>query len=60
MLLDPDDDRILEVAVRAGAPIVTFNIRDFQGAWKLGIAILLPRELLAIIREGRQRDRRDP
>ena len=29
MLPDPDDDRILEVAVRAGSPIMTFNARDF-------------------------------
>src|SRR5271170_6788707 len=30
MLPDPDDDRILEVAVRTGSPIVTFNVRDFR------------------------------
>jgi hypothetical protein len=27
-LPDPDDDRILEVGVRTGATIVTFNTRD--------------------------------
>ena len=30
MLPDPDDDRILEVAVRTGSPIVTFNVKDFR------------------------------
>ena len=35
MLPDPDDDRILEVAVRTGSPIVTFNVRDFQGSERL-------------------------
>ena len=36
MLPDPDDDRILEVAVRTGSPIVTFNVRDFRGSGSLG------------------------
>jgi putative PIN family toxin of toxin-antitoxin system len=49
MLPDPDDDRILEVAVRAGSPIVTFNVRDFRGSESLGIRIMSPRELLAIM-----------
>lgn len=29
---DPDDDRILELAARAGAAIVAFNMLDFEGA----------------------------
>jgi predicted nucleic acid-binding protein len=35
-LPDPDDDRILEVAVRTGSPIVTFNVRDFRGSESSG------------------------
>jgi putative PIN family toxin of toxin-antitoxin system len=49
LLPDPDDDRILEVAVRSGAPIVTFNVRDFRGSEGLGIRTMSPGELLAII-----------
>jgi predicted nucleic acid-binding protein len=47
MLPDPDDDRILEVAVRTGSPIVTFNVRDFRGSEDLGIRTMSPAELLA-------------
>jgi putative PIN family toxin of toxin-antitoxin system len=49
LLPDPDDDRILEVAVRSGAPIVTFNVRDFRGSEGLGIRTMSPGELLAIM-----------
>jgi predicted nucleic acid-binding protein len=53
MLPDPDDDRILEVAVRAGSPIVTFNSRDFRGSEGLGIRTMSPGELLAIVGDQR-------
>ena len=53
MLPDPDDDRILEVAVRSGSPIVTFNVRDFRGSESLGIRTISPGELLAIIGDQR-------
>jgi hypothetical protein len=53
MLPDPDDDRILEVAVRAGSPIVTFNVRDFRGSESFGIRTMSPSELLAVIGERR-------
>jgi predicted nucleic acid-binding protein len=49
MLPDPDDDRILEVAVRTGSPIVTFNVRDFRGAERFGIRTMSPGELLGVI-----------
>jgi predicted nucleic acid-binding protein len=49
MLPDPDDDRILEVAVRTGSPIVTFNVRDFRGAERFGIRTMSPAELLGVI-----------
>ncbi len=45
---DPDDDRILEAAVRMGAPIVTFNVRDFRGAEAFGIPTMRPGELLKL------------
>ncbi len=53
MLLDPDDDRILKVAVRTGSPIVTFNVRDFHGSESLGIKIMGPAESLAIVGDQR-------
>ena len=53
MLPDPDDDRILDVAVRTGSPIVTFNVRDFRGSASLGIRTISPGELLAIMGEQR-------
>lgn len=45
-LRDPDDDRILELAVRAGAVIVTFNTRDFVGAAAYGVQVVRPVEFL--------------
>ena len=48
---DPDDDRIPEVAVRTGSPIVTFNVRDFRGSESLGIRTMSPGELLAVAGE---------
>lgn len=50
---DPDDDRILEIAVRTGSPIVTFNVRDFRGSESLGIRTMSPAELLAVIGDQR-------
>jgi hypothetical protein len=48
-LPDPDDDRILEVAVRTGSPIVTFNVRDFRGAERFGIRTISPGEMLGML-----------
>ena len=53
MLPDPDDDRILEVAVPAGSPIVTFNVRDFRGSESLGVRTIIPSELLVIMGDQR-------
>jgi putative PIN family toxin of toxin-antitoxin system len=47
-LPDPDDDRILEVAVRSQAVVVTFNTRDFAGAERFGIRVIGPKEMLAL------------
>lgn len=48
-LPDPDDDRILELAVRARATLVTFNTKDFVGAEQFGIRVVGPKELLSMI-----------
>jgi len=48
-LRDPNDDRILEVAVRTGSPVVTFNTRDFAGAERLGVKVMGPKELLPLV-----------
>lgn len=45
-LRDPDDDPILEVAVTAGVPIVTFNRRDFAGCNRFGVELFSPAEVL--------------
>ena len=46
-LKDPNDDMVVEVAVAASCDaIVTHNIRDFERAAELGLAILTPREFL--------------
>lgn len=47
MLKDPDDDFVLELAVKANAVIVTWNVNDFKLAAKFGIEVLTPREFLA-------------
>lgn len=47
MLKDPDDDFVLELAVKANAAIVTWNVTDFKLAAQFGIEVLTPREFLA-------------
>lgn len=47
MLRDPDDEMVLETAVNAGSPIVTFNRRDFQdAAHRFGIDVISPADAL--------------
>ncbi len=41
-LPDADDDRILEVAVRSQAMVVTFNTRDFGAAEQFGVRVISP------------------
>ena len=48
-LRDPNDNRILEVAVRTGSPVVTFNTRDFAGAERFGVKVMGPKELLPLV-----------
>jgi putative PIN family toxin of toxin-antitoxin system len=51
-LRDPNDEMVLETAVNGRADsVVTFNLRDYGSApSRFGIAILLPREVIARIR----------
>src|SRR5260370_36195893 len=51
-LRDPDDGRILEVAVQCGAMIITHNRKDFVGAEQLGVMVRPPAEFLKMLREG--------
>ena len=48
-LRDPDDDRILEVAVRTQSQVVTFNAKDFAGAERFGIRVISPKEMLTLV-----------
>ncbi len=50
LLRDPKDDLVLEAAVAAGADyLVTFNTADFAGAASLGVRVVTPPQLLALI-----------
>ena len=51
-LRDPDDDRILELAVRSNAMIITFNARDFVGSEAYGVKVLRPLEFLRLLGEA--------
>lgn len=46
-LRDPNDELVLEAAINGRVRmVVTFNTRDFAGAARFGIEVLLPREAL--------------
>ena len=51
VLKDPDDDFILELAVKCSASIVTWNVKDFRKAAKFGLSVLTPAEFLLQIGE---------
>ena len=51
-LRDPDDDRILELAARVNATIITFNIRDFMGSEAYGVKAQRPLDLLRLLGEA--------
>ncbi len=46
VLKDPDDDFLLELAVKAQARIVTWNLGDFKKASAFGIDVISPKQLL--------------
>ena len=41
-----DDDFVLELAVKANATIVTWNVDDFKQAARFGIAVMTPRDFI--------------
>lgn len=47
-LKDPDDDFILELAVKANAVIITWNLKDFAVAKKFGVEVMTPKQLLEL------------
>ncbi len=50
LLRDPKDDMVLEAAVAANSDyLVTFNTSDFEGASSLGVRVITPPQLLALI-----------
>jgi putative PIN family toxin of toxin-antitoxin system len=49
VLKDPDNDFVLELAVKANAAIVTWNVADFKHAARFGITVMTPREFLATL-----------
>jgi putative PIN family toxin of toxin-antitoxin system len=52
VLRDPEDDMVLELAVGAGCEaIVTFNVRDFEGAEGFGLRVEGPQAFLRRIGE---------
>jgi predicted nucleic acid-binding protein len=52
-LPDPDDDRILEVALQCRAVIVTHNMKDFAGVERLGVVVKNPAEFLQSVGASR-------
>lgn len=51
VLKDPDDDFLLELAVKSNAMIVTWNTVDFKRAAQFGIEVKTPREFLNFLEE---------
>ena len=49
VLKDPDDDFLLELAVKSGADIVTWNWADFKRAEPFNINVLTPRDFLRLL-----------
>lgn len=56
-LRDPDDERILEVAVDCHAVIATFNKRDFAGADRFGMPVQTPGEFMRALERTNERKR---
>ncbi|GAB4090388.1 PIN domain-containing protein [Hydrogenophaga soli] len=48
-LKDPGDDFILELAVKAHAQIVTWNVADFRQATRFGIQVVTPGDVLNLL-----------
>lgn len=48
-LKDPGDDFVLELAVKASARIITWNVKDFARANTFGVPVQTPREFLIFL-----------
>ena len=46
ILKDPDDDFLLELAVKSQAIIVTWNVADFKKASPFDIQVMTPRQFI--------------
>lgn len=53
VLKDPGDDFLLELAVKANARIITWNVADFKRAQPMGMQVQTPREFLLFLK-GKQ------
>lgn len=54
VLIDPKDDFVLELAVESRADfIITYNVKDFVGIEKFGLAAITPRDFLQRLGEIR-------
>jgi predicted nucleic acid-binding protein len=51
ILKDPDDDFILELAVKSNSWIITYNKADFKKASYFNIKVMTPKEFLRLIGE---------
>jgi len=49
VLKDPDDDFLLELAVKANASIVTWNLTDFKKAAGLNVVVMNPPDFLRLL-----------
>ena len=49
VLKDPDDDFLLELAVKSQASIVTWNVADFKKANTLGVEVITPKQLFQLL-----------
>ncbi len=52
VLKDPGDDFLLELAVKAQAHIVTWNVADFKRAQGLGVTVHTPRDFFKFLEEN--------
>ena len=52
VLKDPGDDFLLELAVKANARIIAWNVADFKRAQPLGVLVQTPRDFLHFL-EGK-------
>jgi putative PIN family toxin of toxin-antitoxin system len=50
ILKDPEDDFVLELAVKSQARIITWNTTDFKRAMSLGVLVQTPREFLDFLK----------